>query len=981
MSVRLSKAIKDLNVGLSTAVDFLAKKGHKVPSDINFKITDEEYLLLAKEFNKDMALKLESERLSQERQSKEKTDTVAIEGYEKKKPEKKEEFIQTVVDKDFRPQIKEVGHIDLEKPKPTEKPKEEKKPTVEAPAPKLAEKPFAETPAPVAPVQKEEPKATPTAVAAPAEEPKKPSVEEKKEEKKNEEKPKAPTEKLIVEPKKEEKPRETVKPQKEKTPAEEEQTEEEEVFRLGKPKITIKPVVVGNIDLANLNQSTRPRSKTKEQKKKEREERNKAFAERHKKPDGNKNASGAKPDDNKTASSVGGGGKRKRIDKKRVDLSNPNALDANKKGAGKKEHFKKPIKTVVDEEEVQKQIKETLARLSGVGKKNKGAKYRRDKRDNIRANLQEQAEMERSESNVLKLTEFVTVSELATMMNISVNQVIGTCMSIGMMVSINQRLDAETINIVADEFGFKTEYVSSDVIEALTETEVDAEEDLKSRAPIVTVMGHVDHGKTSLLDYIRKTNVIAGEAGGITQHIGAYNVKLENGQRITFLDTPGHEAFTAMRARGAKVTDIAIIIVAADDNVMPQTIEAINHASAAGVPIIFAINKIDKPGANPEKIKETLAGMNYLVEDWGGKYQSQDISAKQGLGVHELLEKVLLEAEMLDLKANPDRKAVGSIIESSLDKGRGYVSTILVQNGTLRQGDILLAGVSHGKIKAMFNERNQRVQEAKPSEPVIILGLNGAPQAGDNFNVVETEQEAREITNKREQLQREQSLRTKKHFTLDELGRRIALGDFKEMNIIVKGDVDGSVEALSDALLKLSTEHIQVNVIHKAVGAISDSDILLAAASNAVIIGFQVRPTASARKLAEKEEIDIRLYSIIYDAIEELKSAMEGMLSPEIKEEVTATIEVLEVFKITKVGTVAGCIVREGKVKRNNKVRLIRDGIVVYSGEIDALKRHKDDVKEVGTNFECGISIKNYQDIRIGDMIESFEEVEVKQTL
>ena len=985
MSVRLSKAIKDLNVGLSTAVDFLAKKGHKVPSDINFKITDEEYLLLAKEFNKDMALKLESERLSQERQSKEKTDTVAIEGYEKKKPEKKEEFIQTVVDKDFRPQIKEVGHIDLEKPKPTEKPKEEKKPTVEAPAPKPAEKPVTETLAPVPPVQKEEPKATPTAVAAPAEEPKTPSVEkkseEKKEEKRAEEKPKAPTENPIVEPKKEEKPRETVKPPKEETPAAAEQTEEEEVFRLGKPKITIKPVVVGSIDLANLNQSTRPRSKTKEQKKKEREERNKAFAERHKKPDGNKNASGAKPDDNKTASSVGGGGKRKRIDKKRVDLSNPNALDANKKGAGKKEHFKKPIKTVVDEEEVQKQIKETLARLSGAGKKNKGAKYRRDKRDNIRANLQEQAEMERSESNVLKLTEFVTVSELATMMNISVNQVIGTCMSIGMMVSINQRLDAETINIVADEFGFKTEYVSSDVIEALTETEVDAEEDLKSRAPIVTVMGHVDHGKTSLLDYIRKTNVIAGEAGGITQHIGAYNVKLENGQRITFLDTPGHEAFTAMRARGAKVTDIAIIIVAADDNVMPQTIEAINHASAAGVPIIFAINKIDKPGANPEKIKETLAGMNYLVEDWGGKYQSQDISAKQGLGVHELLEKVLLEAEMLDLKANPDRKAVGSIIESSLDKGRGYVSTILVQNGTLRQGDILLAGVSHGKIKAMFNERNQRVQEAKPSEPVIILGLNGAPQAGDNFNVVETEQEAREITNKREQLQREQSLRTKKHFTLDELGRRIALGDFKEMNIIVKGDVDGSVEALSDALLKLSTEHIQVNVIHKAVGAISDSDILLAAASNAVIIGFQVRPTASARKLAEKEEIDIRLYSIIYDAIEELKSAMEGMLSPEIKEEVTATIEVQEVFKITKVGTVAGCIVREGKVKRNNKVRLIRDGIVVYSGEIDALKRHKDDVKEVGTNFECGISIKNYQDIRVGDMIESFEEVEVKQTL
>ena len=568
------------------------------------------------------------------------------------------------------------------------------------------------------------------------------------------------------------------------------------------------------------------------------------------------------------------------------------------------------------------------------------------------------------------------------MMNISVNEVIRTCMSIGMMVSINQRLDAETINIVADEFGFKTEYVSQDVIEALAESEgADSEEDLEFRSPIVTVMGHVDHGKTSLLDYIRKTNVIAGEAGGITQHIGAYNVKLDNGQRITFLDTPGHEAFTAMRARGAKITDIAIIIVAADDDVMPQTREAINHAVAANVPIVFAINKIDKPGANPEKIKETLANMNYLVEEWGGKYQSQDISAKKGLGVKELLEKVLLEAEMLDLKANPNRRAIGSIIESSLDKGRGYVATVLVQNGTLRQGDIVLAGINHGKIKAMFNERNQRLNEAKPSEPVLILGLNGAPQAGDTFNVVESEQEAREIANKREQLQREQSIRTKKHFTLDELGRRIALGDFKELNIIVKGDVDGSIEALSDSLLKLSTPHIQVNVIHKAVGAISDSDILLAAASNAIIVGFQVRPSVSARKLAEKEEIDIRLYSIIYDAIEEIKSAMEGMLSPEIKEVVTATIEVLEVFKITKVGTVAGCIVREGKVKRNNKVHLIRDGIVVFTGDLDSLKRFKDDVKEVGVNFECGLNLKNFNDIQVGDMIESYEEIEVKQTL
>ena len=567
------------------------------------------------------------------------------------------------------------------------------------------------------------------------------------------------------------------------------------------------------------------------------------------------------------------------------------------------------------------------------------------------------------------------------MMDVTVNQVIGTCMNIGLMVSINQRLDAETINIVAEEFGFTTEYVSADVIEAIGEEEVDTEADLLPRAPIVTVMGHVDHGKTSLLDYIRKANVIAGEAGGITQHIGAYNVTLENGQHITFLDTPGHEAFTAMRARGAKVTDIAIIMVAADDNVMPQTIEAINHAAAANVPMVFAINKIDKPGANAEKIKEALAQMNYLVEDWGGKYQSQDISAKQGIGIEELLEKVLLEAELLDLKANPDKRAIGSVIESTLDKGRGFVSTVLVENGTLHQGDVVLVGTYFGKIKAMFNERNQRITEVKPGEPALILGLNGAPQAGDVFNVMPSEQDARGIANKREQLQREQSLRTKKHFTLDELGRRIALGDFKELNIIVKGDVDGSVEALSDSLQKLSTENIQVNVIHKAVGAISDSDILLAAASNAIICGFQVRPTSSARKIADKEEIDIRLYSIIYDAIEEIKSAMEGMLSPEIKEEITATVEIREVFNITKVGTVAGCLVREGKIKRGNKIRIIRDGIVVHTGELDSLKRFKDDVKEVGTNYECGLNIKNYNDIQVGDMVESYEETEVRKTL
>ena len=961
MSIRLSKACKDLNVGMSTAVEFLSKKGHKIAAEPNFKLSDEEHLLLAKEFNKDMAIKLESERLSQERQTKEKAETIAIEGYEKKPPVKKEEVIRATVASELRPQITEVGHIDLEKTQPA--------PATTATKEKAAveeeKKPVAEVKQPV--VEKEAPKVE-------VEEPKavqKEVVEEVKapEEKKEQQEPK--TEKPIDEPEKPiEKPGKPVKKIEIAKEEEEAPQESDDLFRIGNHEITAKPVVVGTIDLDSINQSTRPKSKTKEQKRKEREDRNKQLAD-------SKDKKTVKPE-------VGADGKpvkRKRINKQKVDISKPENFDVNKRG-GKKE-FKKPIKTVVNEEDVQKQIKETLARLSRANnKRGKGARYRQEKRELAHTRMQEQAAQERTEERTLKLTEFVTVSELATMMDISVNQVIATCMSIGMMVSINQRLDAETINIVADEFGFKTEYVSAEVIEALQESEEeDDPKDLLPRSPIVTVMGHVDHGKTSLLDYIRSANVIAGEAGGITQHIGAYNVKLENGQRITFLDTPGHEAFTAMRARGAQVTDIAIIIVAADDDVMPQTKEAINHATAANVPIVFAINKIDKPSANPEKIKEALANLNFLVEDWGGKYQSQDVSAKKGLGIKELLEKVLPEAELLDLKANPNRNAIGSIIESSLDKGRGFVSTVLIQNGTLNQGDIILAGTSHGRVKAMFNERNQRIDSAKPSEPVLILGLNGAPQAGDVFNVVETEQEAKEITNKREQLQREQSIRTKKHFTLDELGRRIALGDFQEMNIIVKGDVDGSVEALADSMLKLSTENIQINVIHKAVGAISDSDVLLAAASNAVIIGFQVRPSASARRMAEKEEIDIRLYSIIYDAIEEIKSAMEGMLSPEIKEVVTATIEVQEVFKITKVGTVAGCIVREGKVKRNNKLHLIRDGIVVHTGEIDALKRFKEDVKEVGNNFECGISIKNYHDIKVGDIIESFEEIEVKAKL
>ena len=788
---------------------------------------------------------------------------------------------------------------------------------------------------------------------------------------------------------------ESVKPEQEVEKTEE---KDDNLFRLNSVKLESKIKVTGKIDLDALNQSTRPKKKTKEEKRKERDEKQKFNNNR---PGNNSNGPGAphkspnsptliKPNAPAKPGEEGDAKKkRKRIKKDRVDVNNtpgtnyprPNRDD--RPNNDRKPRLKKPVKAEVSEEDVQKQIKETLARLTNKNNKNnKGAKYRRDKRDAAVKREHELMEQEELESKVLKLTEFVTANDLANMMDVSVTEVIGTCMSIGLMVSINQRLDAETINIVAEEFGYKTEYVSADVVEAINaDEEDDNEEDWVARPPIVTVMGHVDHGKTSLLDNIRSANVIAGEAGGITQHIGAYNVKLQNGRRITFLDTPGHEAFTAMRARGAKVTDIAIIIVAADDNVMPQTIEAINHASAAGVPIVFAINKIDKPHANPEKIKEELANMNYLVEDWGGKYQSQEISAKKGIGVEELLEKVLLEADLLDLKANPKKRAVGSIIESSLDKGRGYVSTILVENGTLKMGDIVLAGTHQGRIKAMFNERNQRVEKAGPSEPVLILGLNGAPQAGDTFNVLETEQEAREIANRREQLQRELGLRTQKMLTLDDIGRRIAVGNFQELNVIVKGDVDGSVEALSDSLIRLSTEEIQVNVIHKAVGQISESDVVLAAASNAIIIGFQVRPSLQARRNAEKEGVEIRLYSIIYDAIEEVKSAMEGMLSPEIKEEITAYVEVRQVFKITKVGTVAGCMVKEGKIKRTNKIRLIRDGIVIYAGELGSLKRFKDDAKEVVAGLDCGLNITNFNDIQVGDMIEAYEETEIKKTL
>ena len=994
MTIRLNKVTRDLNVGITTAVEFLQKKGFTVEANPNTKITDEQFEMLKKEFSTDKDLKIKSERFSQERQNKERNKaSVAIEGYGNETQEHaKVEEIKTVVPEDVRPKFKPVGKIDLDKlnhkhtasaetpkedtPAPAEEtPREEKttetaEPTqghqASAETAPAATEPIAghETPAPAA---KEEAGTEATATAEHT-----PAKDTEQEEQPAEETPASDSTPTTAE-----------------TPQEE---KGEEIFKLHKPEFVSRINVIGQIDLAALNQSTRPKKKSKEEKRKEREEKEKQRQD-HKKQMKEAIIKEIRRDDSKKDEEANGKKKRARINKEKVDINNASNFQRNERpknngqggnqpagGKKNKDRFKKPaIKQEVSEEDVAKQVKETLARLTSKGK-NKAAKYRKEKREQDAERRHELESQEMAESKILKLTEFVTANELASMMDVPVTQVISTCMSIGIMVSINQRLDAETINLVAEEFGFKTEYVSAEVAQAIVE-EADAEEDLLPRAPIVTVMGHVDHGKTSLLDYIRKSNVIAGEAGGITQHIGAYNVTLEDGRKITFLDTPGHEAFTAMRARGAKVTDIAIIIVAADDDVMPQTKEAINHAMAAGVPIVFAINKIDKPNANPDKIKEELAGMNFLVEEWGGKYQSQDISAKKGIGVPELMEKVLLEAEMLELKANPNRKATGSIIESSLDKGRGYVATVLVSNGTLRVGDIVLAGTNYGKVKAMFNERNQRMKEAGPSEPALILGLNGAPAAGDTFHVIETEQEAREIANKREQLQREQGLRTQKMLTLDEVGRRLALGDFHELNIIVKGDVDGSVEALSDSLIKLSTQQIQVNVIHKGVGQISESDVSLAAASDAIIVGFQVRPSSSAAKLAEQEGVDIRKYSVIYDAIEEVKAAMEGMLAPTVKEQVTATIEVREVFNISKVGQVAGAMVKTGKVKRTDKARLIRDGIVVYTGVINALKRFKDDVKEVGTNFECGISLTNCNDIKVGDIIETYEEVEVKQTL
>ena len=967
MTIRLNKVTRDLNVGITTVVEFLQKKGFTVEANPNTKITEEQYAVLVKEFSKDKDLRIESEKIFQERQNKDRNKaSISIEDLQPEaKPQlAKPEVADPVVTTGVRQKFKQVGKIDLDSLN-----KKKSKPVIEP----VEEKTVEPQPEPVVEAVAEVQPHTETIV----------NIEEQKEPEKKAEEMKQELEEM-----------------KETTETEnvQSQNDNDEVFKIRPTEFKSKINVIGQIDLDALNQSTRPKKKSKEEKRKEREEKDKQRMEQRKQMKDAIIKEIRKTDEKSDkGDDLSKKKKRNRINKERVDIAaagnngaantakndkggkNQAAGNNGKHNAGK-DRFKKPVvKQEVSDEDVAKQIKETLARLTNKGK-NKAAKYRKEKRESIQNRQLEQEELEQEESKILKLTEFVTANELANMMDISVTQVISTCMSVGIMVSINQRLDAETINLVAEEFGYKTEYVSAEVAQAIEE-EADAEEDLLPRAPIVTVMGHVDHGKTSLLDYIRKANVIAGEAGGITQHIGAYNVKLEDGRRITFLDTPGHEAFTAMRARGAKVTDVVIIIVAADDNVMPQTKEAINHAMAAGVPIVFAINKVDKPNANPDKIKEELAAMNFLVEEWGGKYQSQDISAKKGTGVPELLEKVLLEAEMLDLKANPNRKATGSIIESSLDKGRGYVATVLISNGTLHVGDIVLAGTSYGKVKAMFNERNQRLKEAGPSEPVLILGLNGAPAAGDTFHVLDTDQEAREIANKREQLAREQGLRTQKMLTLDEVGRRLALGDFHELNVIVKGDVDGSVEALSDSLIKLSTEQIQVNVIHKGVGQISESDVSLAAASDAIIVGFQVRPSSNAAKLAEQEGVDIRKYSIIYDAIEEVKSAMEGMLAPTLKEQVTATIEVREVFNISKVGMVAGAMVKTGKVKRSDKARLIRDGIVVFTGNINALKRFKDDVKEVGTNFECGISLTNCNDIKVGDVIETYEEVEVKQTL
>ena len=957
MGIRLSKAIRELNIGLQTAVDFLTKRKDlgEVEANPNYKLTDEQYQALVDSHKTDKDLRAQASTIFPKRKEKK----------EEKRPESHQ--AETLLSSG-RQQFKQVGKIDLDNlgkkapekksepsaTKPAKEEKPQKKAAAESP---VAEKTMSQEPETVAstaeqPVVAEEQQATTEQSGTPE----------------SASSPSTPVSVAETSTPSEENNEEPVVDENEpgsSTPSAED-NEGTQVFTLkSEHKEAPKFNVVGKIDLAAINQNTRPKKKTKEEKRKEREEK---AQQQH---------SGERK-------------KRNRINKERVDINaaanQPSPNKDNNKGGqgnqGKKNKNRKraPKPLEVNEEDVARKVKETLAQLTSKTLNKKGAKYRKEKREAQHERIMEENEAIQAESKTLKLTEFVTVSELATMMNVPVNKVIGTCMSVGIMVSINQRLDAEAINIVADEFGFKTEYVSASVSEAIHEEE-DDENDLVPRAPIVTVMGHVDHGKTSLLDYIRKTNVIAGEAGGITQHIGAYNVTLADGRKITFLDTPGHEAFTAMRARGAQVTDIAIIIIAADDSVMPTTKEAIAHAQAANVPMVFAINKIDKPGANPEKIREDLANMNLLVEDWGGKYQCQEISAKKGIGVDELLEKVLLEAEMLDLKANPNRKAVGSVIESSLDKGRGYVSTVLVSNGTLKVGDVVIAGTNHGRVKAMFNERYQRMEKVGPAEPAIILGLNGAPTAGDSFHIMESEQAAREIANKREQLQREQGLRTQTRVTLSDISRRIALGEFKELNLVVKGDTDGSIEALSDSFIKLSTEKINVNVILKAVGQISENDVQMAYASNAIIVGFQVRPSSAARKLAEREGVEINTYSVIYDAIEDIKDAMIGMLDKVKKEIVTGQVEVKEVYRISKVGAVAGALVTEGKVHRTDKARLVRDGIVVHTGDINALKRYKDDVKEVGVNFECGISLVNFNDIQVGDIIETYTEIEVQQKL
>ena len=948
MSIRLSKAIKECNVGLQTAVDFLNKRGEgEIEANLNTKISDEQYNLLLKEFKPDSVLKdAANQMLQQQKEEKERKEKEKAEAKARAKAEAEAKEQAEAMRKLHTPKI--VGHINLDSTGSKQATQETKtEPAQEHTETQPTEKVEVAAKKDVAQTEPAENKTEP--------------IDNKAESQEKTNEPQIITDGKVT------------------------GTLENGVFRLNAPQQPNTGLKVqGHIDLDALNQSTRPKKKSKDERRREREEKQQqAQAERRKQRiRGGKEKVDVNAVVSQQKQQAGGKGQNSNGQNQagKNGGTQQNAQGKKAKNKQKNQPKQQPQPVEVSEEEVAKQVRETLARLTSKNKVGKGAKYRREKREAMREQMEEEMMNEMAENKVLKLTEFVTANELATMMNVPVTSIIGTCMSIGIMVSINQRMDAETINIVAEEYGFKTEYVSAEVSEAVVEEE-DDESDLVPRAPIVTVMGHVDHGKTSLLDYIRQANVIAGEAGGITQHIGAYNVTLKDGRHVTFLDTPGHEAFTAMRARGAQVTDIAIIIIAADDNIMPQTKEAIAHATAANVPIVFAINKIDKPTANPDKIKEGLAAMNFLVEDWGGKYQSQDISAKKGLGVEELLEKVLLEAEMLDLKANPNRKATGSIIESSLDKGRGYVATVLVSNGTLRVGDVMLAGTNYGRVKAMFDERGHRIDEIGPSQAATILGLNGAPTAGDSFHIMESDQEAREIANKREQLAREQGLRTMKRVDLNEIGRRIALGDFQELNLLVKGDVDGSIEALKDSFERLSTEKIKVNVIYKAVGQISESDVTLAAASDAIIIAFQVRPSAQARRLAEQEGVDIRQYSVIYDAIEEVKDAMEGMLSPEIKEEVTAQVEVRQVYHISKVGTVAGAYVIDGKVSRTNKARVIRDGIVIFTGEINALKRFKDDVKEVTTNFECGISLVNYNDLREGDIIETFAEVEIKAKL